>query len=267
MKALIASLVAGFFMIGCDDMNEVDTVPPAAPRGIVTISLDNAVEIQWLRNTESDVAGYKIWFSDRYDGRYEVLGTTDQTSFVDYGAVNGNTVYYALSAYDFDRNESELSTDVVYDTPRPEGLGVAMYEYRADPSRSGYDFSTYSIGYYNDDFTDFFYEYNAGRSSLVVWDDTDIQDMGYTSSLDEISVAPSNGWSPTRTAEAIAGHTYVIWTWDDHYAKVRIREVTNTRIVFDWAYQTATGNPELRVVRPSKARRGPLERSAGPSVE
>lgn len=267
MKPLAVSLLAALLFAGCDDMNDIDTVPPAAPRGIVTISLDNAVEIQWLRNTEPDVAGYKIWYSDRYDGRYEVLGTTDQTTFVDYGAVNGNTVYYALSAYDFDRNESELSTDVVYDTPRPEGLGVVMYEYRADASRSGYDFSTYSIGYYNDDFTDFFYEYNAGRTSLIVWDDSDIQDMGYTSSLDEISVAPVNGWSPTRTAEAIVGHTYVIWTWDDHYAKVRVREVSSTRIVFDWAYQTAAGNPELRVVRQAKARRGPLERSAGTSLQ
>jgi hypothetical protein len=262
MKALIAPLMASFLLIGCDDMNEIDSVPPAAPRGIVTISLDNAVEIQWLANTEPDVAGYKIYVSDRYDGRYEVIGTTDQTHFVDYGALNGRTVYYALSAYDYDRNESELSTDVVYDTPRPEGLNTVLYEYHADASRSGYDFSTYSVGYYNDDYTDFFFEYAGGRMSLVVWSDTDIQGMGFTGSLDDISSAPVNGWSPTKTAEAIVGHTYVIWTWDDHYAKVRIREVSNTRIVFDWAYQTATGNPELRVARESKTRRGALERAS-----
>ncbi len=262
MKPLIASFLTLAVFAGCD-MHEVDTTPPAAPRGIVTISLDNAVEIQWLANTEPDVAGYKIWYSDRFDGRYDVLGTTDQTHFVDYGATNGRTVYYALSAYDFERNESELSNEVVYDTPRPEGRNVVVFEYRADPSRGGYDFSTYSIGNYNDDFTDFFYEYAAGRASLLVWSDTDLQDMGYTSSLDEISTAPVTGWSPTKSAEAIVGHTYVIWTWDDHYAKVRVREVSSTRVVFDWAYQTAASNTELRVHRAVRERRGPLERSSG----
>ncbi|MCU0453770.1 MAG: hypothetical protein MUE68_08925 [Bacteroidetes bacterium] len=267
MKPFAVTLLAAALLAGCDDMNDIDTVPPAAPRGIVTISLDNAVEIQWLANTEPDVAGYKIWYSDRYDGRYEVLGSTDQTHFVDHGAVNGRTVYYALTAYDFARNESELSTDVVYDTPRPEGLNVVLLEYRADASRSGYDFSTYSVGNYNDDLTDFFYEYSAGRTSLIVWSDSDIQDMGYTGSLDEISTAPVNGWSPTKSAEAIVGHTYVIWTWDDHYAKVRIREVSTTRIVFDWAYQTAAGNTELKAAREQRARRGPLEPFRGPAEE
>jgi hypothetical protein len=259
MRSLAAIFLALGLLTGCDT-NEVDTHAPAAPRGIRTISLDNAVEIQWLANTEADVAGYKIWWSDTYDGRYEVLASTEATSFLDVGATNGRTVYYALTAYDFSRNESELSTDLVYDTPRPEGLNVALAEYVVNPLASGYDFSTYSIGNYADDFTDFFYEYTAGRRSLLVWNDTDIQDMGYTASLDDISSAPILGWSESKSAEAIVGHTYVIRTWDQHYAKVRLKEASSTRIVFDWAYQTAVNNVELRTLRPPSDRRGPLER-------
>jgi hypothetical protein len=70
--------------------------------------------------------------------------------------------------------------------------------------------------------------------------------MGFTSSLDEISSSPKEGWAPSKSAEAIPGHTYVVWTVDDHYAKVRVKEAGASRLVFDWAYQTAVGNPELK---------------------
>lgn len=255
MKSLIFLSAFALFVSGCDNFAEVDRTPPAAPRGIRTVSLDNAVEITWLPNTEPDVAGYKIWTSDRYDGRYQLIGDTHDTRFVDRGARNGTTYYYALSAYDVNGNESDLSEEEVYDTPRPEGYDVRLSNYRTAPTLAGYDFSTYSIGRYDDEFTDLFYENFNGRYYLNVWNDTDIQDMGYTRNLDEISVAPTQGWSPSKSAEAIVGHTYVIWTWDDHYAKVRVREVNASQVVFDWAYQTAKGNPELKRVPRSDGRR------------
>jgi hypothetical protein len=250
---------------GCDNVAEIDRTPPAAPRGIRTVSLDNAVEITWLPNTEPDLAGYRIWTSDRYNGRYQLIGDTRNTRFVDRGARNGTTYYYALSAYDLNGNESDLSEEVVYDTPRPEGYGVRLSNYRTAPLTAGYDFSTYSVGRYDDEFTDFFFESFNGRNYLNVWNDTDIQDMGYTRNLYEISVAPTQGWSPSKSAEAIVGHTYVIWTWDDHYAKVRVREVNASQVVFDWAYQTAKGNPELkRTVPPDGKRR--IQRMGAPPL-
>lgn len=250
----------------CHKPTEVDTFPPAAPRGITTISLDNAVQLNWLENTEPDIAGYKIWVSDSYDGRYALIGSTRQLYFVDLDAVNGQTVYYAVSAYDFAGNESELSRDVVYDTPRPEGYGVEAFDYVGYPNLSGYDFSTYSLGRYDDEFTDVFMDVSPSGKYLLVWDDTDIQDMGYTSSLDEISVAPvgiNHGWSPTHTVEAIPGHTYVVWTWDDHYAKIRVISTTAASIIFDWAYQTAPQNPELHRAPLEGGQRRPLRREEG----
>jgi hypothetical protein len=84
------------------------------------------------------------------------------------------------------------------------------------------------------------------RYYLNVWQDTDIQDMGYTNTLHDIGLAPTAGFSPSKTVEAIPGHTYVIWTWDNHYAKVRVKEVTPMRVTFDWAYQVAPASPELK---------------------
>jgi hypothetical protein len=258
----IGLILAATLMIGCHHSLYIDLTPPGRPQGIQAVALSNAVELTWLRNTEPDVAGYKVWVSDRYDGKYQVLGTVAAPGFMDYGATNGNRSYYGVTAFDFDGNESELSTDLVYATPRPEGFGTKLSDYRSSPGLAGYDFSTYSVGDYDDDFTDVFFEAAGGRYYLDVWDDTDIQDMGYTKSLYEIAAAPSAGWSPARSVEAIVGHTYVLWTWDDHFAKVRIREITSSRVTFDWAYQVAKSNPELKRSLSADGSRKPLVRSS-----
>ncbi len=266
MKRILIPILAVLF-IACHEEEELDTYPPASPRGITSLSLDNAIQLNWLHNTEPDIDGYNVWKSDHYDGRYQLLGSTSENEFIDHSALNGVTKYYAVSAFDFRGNESELSTDVVYDTPRPEGFGVHLTEVSAQPLLSGYDFSTYSVGPYNDEFTDVFFERSGTLYLLSVWNDTDIQDMGFTSSLDDISWAPVEGWAPSRTAEAIPGHTYIIWTWDDHYAKVRLSNVGDAGIVFDWAYQTAEGNTELRLAKPVPRKRPPLMRSDSGSAE
>ncbi len=255
MKSPIALIAAALLIVGCHEPYVIDTTPPAPPQGILAVAMDNAVELSWLRNTEPDVAGYNVWVSDRFDGKYKMLGSTQKRSFVDYEAQNGVRSYYGVTAYDYEGNESDLSIDVVYATPRPEGYGVRLNDYRTSPNTAGYDFSTYSVGKYNDDYTDVFFEHYNGRFYLNVWDDTDIQDMGYTRSLYDIALAPSAGWVPSRSVEAIVGHTYVIWTWDDNYAKVRVREVTQFRLTVDWAYQTAPANPELKRIKTSDGKR------------
>ena len=58
------------------------------------------------------------------------------------------------------------------------------------------------------------------------------------------------GWSPTRDAHVIAGHTYVIWTADDHYAKMRVLQFnTNGTVSLKWGYQVDQGNLQLKPVQ------------------
>lgn len=246
MKTTYLLIIVSALLMGCKENFEIDTTPPAPPQRVRVLALDNAVEISWVRNTEPDLAGYKIWVSDKYDGKYSYIATATRNSFVDNGAKNGVRHYYAVTAFDYADNESDLSADVVYATPRPEGYGTRIDDYRVFPNSAGYDFSTYSVGRYNDNFTDVFFENYNGRYYLDVWNDTDIQDMGYSSSLDDILYAPAAGWSPSKSAEAIVGHTYVIWTADDHYAKMRVKEITASRITFDWAYQLVAKDPQLK---------------------
>lgn len=237
------------FFIGCDDVNYFsagDFQPPSAPRGLQVTNGDNRADISWIKNREGDLSGYNIYFSYEYDGEYELIGTTKSTYFVDFDARNGEKYFYAVTAFDYNGNESELSYELVYSAPRPEGFNLAIFDYRKFPNNSGYYFGGYKVRPYDDINTDFFFENYNGTFYLNVWDDSDIMDLGSTSSIYDIDFAPSNGWAQTKDAIAKVGHTYAIWTWDNHFAKIRIKTITADRIVFDWAYQLIPGERALK---------------------
>jgi hypothetical protein len=139
-----------------------------------------------------------------------------------------------------------LSFEDIYATPRPEGFNQAIFDYMEFPNTSGYSFSLYSVVAYDSIDVDFFFENFDGGFYLDVWDDTDIQDMGPTNDIYDIEFAPTTGWSETKDAVATEGHTYVLWTWNNHFAKVRISSITNERMVFDWAYQLVEGDIQLK---------------------
>lgn len=244
-------LLFTLFFSGCiietDISNYRDNIPPSPPGNIYSITGDNWVELNWQHNSEQDLDGYNVYRSFSYFGRYELIGFTRRNYFIDYTARNGNTYYYAITAIDYSGNESELSTDVIYDTPRPEGSDQVIFDFRQFPDNSGYDFSSYSVVPYDDENCDMFFDNDNGKYYMVVYNDTDIQDMGLTIDIYDIDKAPVSGWSPTKDVRLYVGHTYVVWTWDNHYAKFRVKYLSNERVVFDWAYQLVEGNRELKV--------------------
>lgn len=248
MKTLLTlaalSLIA---LSGCHrQFDHPDYGPPSPPTGISTQTGDNFIEIFWNPNPESNIAGYNVYVGATYQGKYQWIGSTRSTSYIDRGALNGTTYYYAITAYDVDGNESDLSRDVAYDIPRPEGYGVTLNDYRTLPLTAGYQYSTYSVLPYDNKNTDMWYEYYNGVSYMDVNTDTDIQDMGPTQTILDINQAPSSGWSTTHDVQLTPGHTYVVWTWDDHYAKFRVSALAPDRVVFDWAYQLQKSNPLLK---------------------
>jgi hypothetical protein len=244
----LSIIVAGLFAAcNVNDPNlHHDYTPPSPPSGIEVLNGDNRVDIYWNDNYEDDLAGYNVYYSYSYDGKYTLLGSTQSNYFTDWGPANGVTYYYAVTAYDYNGNESDLSYDAAYATPRPEGFNQAIFDYNNFPENSGYSFANYSVVPYDDQSSDFFFENYNGDFYLDVWDDSDIQDMGHTSDIYDITYAPSSGWNSSKYEPAIVGHTYVIWTWDNHFAKVRVKSITDQRVVFDWAYQLVEGNKELK---------------------
>ena len=259
MKSLykLVVMLVSLSLISCegDFLSFEDNTPPTVPTNIVTDTGDDLVIIDWSPVLTSDLAGYAVYYSDQYDGQYNLLGTTSKTSFIDDGAANGITNYYAVASYDYNGNESDLSYDVAYDTPRPEGFDQKIYDFRNFPNIAGYDFSKYKIDKYNSENSDFFFENDGGIFYLNVWSDSDIQNMGRTNNIYDVSYAPVDGWiellpdDNVKYAKAIRGNTYVIWTFDNHFAKVRILEIYDDHVEFDWAYQTASGNIELKTNR------------------
>jgi len=242
--SLLLFAVAGS---GCHDwLHQPDMDPPYPPAGLRTATGDNFIELFWDENRDDDIAGYNVYVSSSYDGRYEFIASTTGAYFLDDEARNGNLYYYAVSAYDYDGNESELSNDVAYDIPRPEGYDVMLYNSAASAAQSAYDFSQYAVVSIDDKYADMWFSFSNGRTVMLVDTDSDIQDMGPTSSILAIGTAPVSGWSTTHEVELYAGHTYVVWTWDDHYAKFRVSSLSPSRVVFDWAYQLIPANRLLK---------------------
>jgi hypothetical protein len=252
-KFWMVSLVAALALAGCDDgVSPRDVTPPAAPRGFYTVTGDGQIYLFWLDNTEHDLSGYRIYVSPCADGPgcpYEYVGATSGTSFTVSALPNGVTRYFAIAAVDANGNESDLSYETVFDTPRPEGFDQPLANYVASVPGSGYDFSSFTVRNYDDAATDVFYGNNGSVAMMFVPDfDTQIQDAGYATNLDAVDFAPSSGWSPTGSVELIVGHCYIVWTRDDHYAKFRVTQLGENQVRFDWAYQVDRSNPELAVI-------------------
>jgi hypothetical protein len=245
---LYISLLLGILIFTGCCFDEMDNQPPSVPRGVRSVTGDGEVMLVWYNNTEPDLAGYRIYRSLELSGYYYEIGETNLDYFLDYGLQNGQTYFYAISAFDNKGNESDLSYDIVYDTPRPEGYDEELFDYHQYPDYAGWNFSAYTVVRFDNLACDFYYGYDTGTEAHYFYvgrPDGDIQDFGYTGSLDDITYAPLDGWSTTGVVEAILGHTYIFWTWDNHFAKFRVTALGANYCVFDWAYQVDPGNPEL----------------------
>ncbi len=273
LKLILVMLVTVALLAGCEEkIVEVEKEVivyfdeiPAAPQNIQTVTADEAVYIYFNGVYETDIAEYLVYRSlEEFDG-YILIGTVLAENnplldlivyeYIDETPVNGITYFYAVSAVDDAAQVSALSAETALDTPRPEGA-VTIFWDNDTPAIAGYNLASQTI-------------VSSVSAAADIWLDTlmigtdvhryinvgnpniDIQDMGYTSSFDEISFAPDcvDCWSTLGYTELIAGHTYVIWTASDNYAKMRVLQFNGTTsVTFQWGYQTAAGNLELKPV-------------------
>jgi hypothetical protein len=262
-RVLLPWLAGALLLTGCNDTTSPrDLRSPAAPRGVASVTGDHEVFLTWLENTEADLVGYHVYEGScarGVDCPYERVGSTTGSEFIVRGLVNGSTRFFAVSAYDRSGNESPLSYQDVFDTPRPEGFGLRLDNYLESPAISGYDFSAYSVVAFDHAEADVYFGSQNGMNLMITpFQDTDIQDAGFAASLDAVDFAPSGGWAPSGSVELVVGHCYVVHTHDDHYAKFRVTSMDAHRVSIDWAYQVDPGNRELRA-QPVK-RAGPRVR-------
>src|SRR5262249_42643001 len=212
---LLSAALSLILMTGCDDNSPRDVTPPAAPRGVYSVTGDGSATLHWLAHTEADLSGCRVYDGDSGapGAPYYRVGTTTLTSFQVVGLANGVTKFFAVSAVDRSGNESALSYDNVQDTPRPAGTGLILAERIVSPSTNGYDFSAYLVPPRNDGSTDIYFQVTSGVPQMICpFSDTDIQDAGYATTLDAVDFAPppTAGWSADGTVELIPGHCYVV---------------------------------------------------------
>jgi len=266
----IILVISTMTLVGCDEddnvVNDIDKVP-TTPQGVYSITGDHAVWLYWNGIYERDVHHYVVYRSLQATTGYVAIANVPAESnpdldlliyeYVDNLAQNGVTYWYAVTAVDNAGQESPLSAEEVFDTPRPDD-NATLLPVDVAPTAAGFNLATHQVVEWNSVASDIWVDryleifgvdsvwrvyVNAG---LYTDDQTDIQDLGYTENFDDVGWAPAAGWSELGYCEAIEGHTYVVWTWDDHYAKIRITSISPSGAVsFAWAYQTDAGNLEL----------------------
>ena len=245
------AFVGALAVSGCDDDENVvvPDPPPFVVEGVRSITGDGQVTITWRLNQETDIDHYKIYSNDEPTGTFTLIGTSTDNEFVDEDVVNGETYFYAVSAVDAAGQESpELSYENAFDTPRPEGFNVTLTDANTTDATSGWDFSAQTRLPSANVATDVYYAFQDGHYLIFVPTDTKIQDAGYVALVD-VDYGPPAGWSDDGVVEAIPGHSYILLTRDNHYAKFEVNSRTTTEMLMDWAYQIDQDNPEL--VRPA----------------
>ena len=88
--------------------------PPEAPIGLGAALGAGTVELDWLDNTEIDLAGYHVYRAEGASGAWvrQTTSIVGSSAWSDTAILSSTTYFYAVSALDTAGNESGLSLDV-----------------------------------------------------------------------------------------------------------------------------------------------------------
>ncbi|WP_405725129.1 PA14 domain-containing protein [Streptomyces sp. NBC_01537] len=109
----------------------VDKVKPLAPTGtsVAYSASTGKAKVTWSRNTEMDLAGYRVYRRLKGSSTWTKLTATTSASYTNTPPPTGKTYYYEVRAYDKAGNESAGSADrgvTTVDTTPPAAPFVDM---------------------------------------------------------------------------------------------------------------------------------------------
>lgn len=80
----------------------VDLTPPVAPAGVTAVRTDVGIKIFWDKNTDEDIAGYRVYRRAASEDTYTLLGEVapEYVIYVDSSAGESVRYYYAVTAFD-----------------------------------------------------------------------------------------------------------------------------------------------------------------------
>jgi fibronectin type 3 domain-containing protein len=98
-------------------LTPADVFPPAVPAGLTAVPTATSIELNWDRDTEPDLAGYRIYRAVP-GGEFQKIGeTTDAPSYSDRQMEAGKKYRYVVTAFDKAGNESKQSAEITVDAP------------------------------------------------------------------------------------------------------------------------------------------------------
>ena len=246
-------------------------IPPPVPEGVVAVALDNAAYIHWDNDAalEDDFSAYRVYLADA-DGDY-LLGQTDSPGFIDILAENGRTGSYHVTSVDDQGHESDAG-EMVTCTPRPDYTGEVIYSYGDRPDLSGFRFQVaeQDEAVASGDRSDRHFRIESDADGIRVVPGPRVRihpETRWTTSLkcgpgadvdcDSWESAPTSGYS-TDDLAFHAGYTYMFRVPGDD-GEIRFGAIRasimgfdqdgDELVVFDWAYQTQAGNPNLNTAQ------------------
>ncbi len=98
-----------------------DKTPPVPPEGITAESQNGNIHLEWTANSETDHAGYMIYYGTASRNYGPGIPVENITSYNITGLVAGNTYYLSVAAVDTSQNESGFSLERIVELkPAPD---------------------------------------------------------------------------------------------------------------------------------------------------
>jgi hypothetical protein len=248
-----------------------------APNSLVSTSLNGAIHLAWADNPFlSDPQGFKQYrvYSTLYslddnlcDATWSLEGTTVSPEFLAGALQNGVPRCFGVSAESIEGWESVWSP-IRADTPRPDARNIVLFADPVDQSLAGFRFyqdlngdgqvGANELGLIRSSTSptvDFWIDRDPSTLELIIVPErpgTSVAVYGASAVADltSIDIAPETGFS-TVPITVVPGFGYVFeMDGGDGFARfgaLRPTHVGTDYLIFDWSYQTDSGNPELQI--------------------
>lgn len=139
-----------FTVVPADDGSPppVDLTPPSAPANLTATGTPAGIDLDWADNTETDLAGYRVYRSTQAGGTFTQIAELGATSdYSDTSATPGVQYFYRVTAFDTSLIESAPSNEA--SGTRVADTTPAAIPFEGTIQAEDYDSGGQGVGYFD----------------------------------------------------------------------------------------------------------------------